>query len=383
MKHTIRNIAVFAKTERAIFAVIIICVAASAFIINFSYGLFYNYTTQKNETELELKTLNPELPQGETIKKGEFQKFVESLNEKSLGSMLVIYAGAELSEFESESGPGSFPMRFVIRAGKYDICELTRKNWQEKGVITSGRYISSFEEQQGELVAVVSGESADSWNEACEKFRNADGSITMFGKKYKVIGTYSAGTAAPIVPFLSVPDDVQISQIGFSFARNITRSVYNDITNKADEFFGGKLKFPELKFPDADTVSIYNNMIWIALLISVLSVTNFAMLYRFILLRRRRSLTVMRICGCTRKRAVLIYFLECAILTLPAYALGAWLNSIAADKVMCRVLEYFKEAYSLSVYLWLFAGFMLVFALIVLPMIDLSVGRKTDLSEMG
>ena len=383
MSKTILNIKAFVKNESVVFTVIIVCVISSAFIINFSYGLYYNFVTQKSETELELKTLNPELVQGAVITKGEFQEFAEALDENTLNSMVVIYAGAELSEFESESGPGSFPMRFVIHAGRYNICEVTRKNWEEKSVITSGRYISSAEEQSGELVAVVGGEGADNWNEACEKFRNADGSITMFGKRYKVVGTYSAGTAAPIVPFLTVPDDVQIMQIGFSFDRNITRSMYNDITLKADESFPGLLKFPELKFPDTDTVSIYNNMIWIALLISLLSVTNFAMLYRFILLKRRRGLAIMRICGCSRVRAVLMYLAECVVITLPAYAVGAGLNILVTNKVMCRVLDFIKEAYSLKTYLWLFAGFMFVFVIVVIPMISMSVGRKINYKQKG
>ena len=63
MKRVLSNIFSFAKKERTIFAIIVICVVSSAFIINFSYGLYYNYRTQKNETELELKTLNPEIMQ--------------------------------------------------------------------------------------------------------------------------------------------------------------------------------------------------------------------------------------------------------------------------------------------------------------------------------
>lgn len=383
MKRVLSSISAFARNERAVYAVMLLCIVSSAFIINFSYGLYYNYAAQKNETELELKTLNPETQQGSSISKGDFQRFAESLDEKTLNAMIVIYAGAELPEFESDEGPGSFPMRFVIHAGKYNICEQTRKNWEEKGVITSGRYINNYEEQCGELVAVVGGSSADEWNAACSKFRNADGTITMFGKKYSVVGTYSAGTAAPIVPFLTIPEDTPITQIGFSFERNITRSMYNDITSKAEEYFGSLLKFPELKFPDTDTVSIYNNMIWIALLISLLSVTNFAMLYRFILLKRRRGLAIMRICGCSRKGAIAMYLAECVVITLPAYAVGAGLNILVTNKVMCRVLDFFKQAYSLKTYLCLFAGFMFVFIIIVIPMISRSVGRKINYKQKG
>ena len=134
---------------------------------------------------------------------------------------------------------------------------------------------------------------------------------------------------------------------------------------------------------DTDTVSVYNNMIWIALLISLLSVTNFAMLYRFILLKRQRSLAIMRICGCSRKGAIAMYLAECVVITLPAYAVGAGLNILVTNKVMCRVLEFFKQAYSLKTYMWLFAGFMFVFIIIVIPMISMSVGRKINYKQKG
>ena len=49
MSKTILNIKAFVKNESVVFTVIIVCVISSAFIINFSYGLYYNFVTQKNE----------------------------------------------------------------------------------------------------------------------------------------------------------------------------------------------------------------------------------------------------------------------------------------------------------------------------------------------
>ena len=90
MKRVLSSISAFARNERAVFAVMILCIVSSAFIINFSYGLYYNYAAQKNETELELKTLNPEIQKGSSISKGDFQRFAESLDEKTLNAMIVI-----------------------------------------------------------------------------------------------------------------------------------------------------------------------------------------------------------------------------------------------------------------------------------------------------
>ena len=74
---------------------------------------------------------------------------------------------------------------------------------------------------------------------------------------------------------------------------------------------------------------------------------------------------------------------ECVVITLPAYAVGAGLNILVTNKVMCRVLDHFKQAYSLKTYLCLFAGFMFVFIIIVIPMISLSVGRKINYKQKG
>jgi ABC-type antimicrobial peptide transport system permease subunit len=247
-------------------------------------------------------------------------------------------------------------------------------------MITSGRYITNGEESNGSEVAIVNGTSAEEWNECSEKFRNADGTISLFGKKYQVVGTYHAGTSAPIVPFLTVPDDVVINQVGFSFERNITRSIYNDITDKADEYLPGVLIFPDLQFPDTDTVNLYNNMIWISVLISVLSVINFAMLYHFILQKRQRSLAIMRICGCTKFNAVILYFAECTAITLPSYIIGTGINIILTKKVMKNVFEFFEKAYSFKIYALLFAAYAVVYIIILLVMIYSTI-RKSIIEE--
>jgi ABC-type antimicrobial peptide transport system permease subunit len=202
----------------------------------------------------------------------------------------------------------------------------------------------------------------------------------LFGKKYMVVGTYMAGGSTPIVPFLSIPDDITVNSVGFSFERNITRAIYNDITDKAEEYLPGVLVFPELQFPDTDTINIYNNMMWISVFISILSVINFAMLYHFIIQKRQRSLAIMRICGCTSYKAVLMYFSECAIITLPSYLIGIVINIILTKKVMNRVFEYFEEAYSVNTYLLMFAAYIAVYIIILLIMIYSTV-RKTIVEE--
>lgn len=382
MNYVYKNIKNFIVNEKMIFIVALICIIASSFIINFSYGLYYNYNVKITEAEINLKELNPEISAGVTLSKGELQSYAEALEDKTLNSMIVIYAAARLDEFSMEEGYGPLAMRYVIHNSKYKVCEVTRKNYEEHGLITSGRYISNEEEATGSYCAMMWGENEASWNEAGERLKNDDGTVRLFGHNYKVIGTYRGSNGTPIVPFLTVPNDLELEQIGFSFEKNLTRSAYEDMKKKAELIIPGKLIFPELDFPDNDTIAVYNNMISIALVLSVISVANYALLFYFILQKRQRRLAILRISGCTKLRAAVEYLCECALIMMPCYMLGAGLNSLLCKNVFNNVFEFFEQAYSAKVYLILFAVYFVSFVMITLIMVTFTV-RKTIISSLN
>lgn len=385
MKYVLKNIKSFIYNEKMIFFVTVICIIASAFVINFSYGLYYNYNTKIIESEIDTKDLGPEISDGKALTKKEFQTYVEALDYKTLNAMTVIYATSYLDEFSIEEGYGPLAMRFVIHDGKYGICDVTKKNYEEHGLITSGRYITSEEEATGSFSAMVWGENETTWNEAGEKLKNDDGTITLFGNTYEVVGTYHGAYGTPVVPFLTVPNNQQIAQVGFSFEKNITKSAYENMVDTAEAIIPRKLIFPEMDFPDNDTLAAYNNMIYIAIILSVISVVNYAVLYYFILQKRQRKLSIMRISGCTKKYAVLMYLGECAIIVLPCYATGAAINYCLCKKIFYNVFEYFEKAYSFKIYSILFLIYLISFIIITMIMIAVVVNRtiKDSLREAG
>ena len=75
MKHLLLNLKSFYKNDRLIIFIMIICVVTSAFIINFSYGLYYNYNFQKYEVEVDID---------------ELQQYVLALDNSTLSEMMVI-----------------------------------------------------------------------------------------------------------------------------------------------------------------------------------------------------------------------------------------------------------------------------------------------------
>lgn len=55
------------------------------------------------------------------------------------------------------------------------------------------------------------------------------------------------------------------------------RRIYDELKDQAETIIPGALQFPDLDLPDPDSMTLYNNIIWISLFISILSVVNLAM----------------------------------------------------------------------------------------------------------
>lgn len=379
MKYIFLNLKNFFIHEKLIFFIMLMCIISSSFIICFSYGLYHNYEKKKEEAQIELNELNPEIVHGATLTKADFKNYIEKLGDDTLNKMTAIYVDGkipELSDLYREGKAGPLILRFVLHNDEYGICEVTKQAYETQGILTSGRYIMNNEEAEGSRVAIAYGKKEGEWSEACEKLKNKHGGITMFGQDYKVIGTYFSYGQTPVVPFLTVPDDFVIDNVGFTFNRNVTRSIYEDLTETAEQMLPEVFMFPKLLLPDSDSVKVYNNMIAIAVMISFVSIVNFSMLYHFIIKKRARNLAVMRICGCSRIKAVFMYLGEALMITLPSYAIGMFVNIMMVKSVFKHMFEFMEEAYSVKVYAVLSAVYFCLFLMILFSMISKSVNKN-------
>ena len=84
----------------------------------------------------------------------------------------------------------------------------------------------------------------------------------------------------------------------------------------------------------------------ISILISIISAVNLVMAYLYMIKKRNRDLAIMRICGCTRRTAIITYLGECILLTVPVYTIGLCLYIILMKNILCNLFEYIEEAYS-------------------------------------
>ncbi len=159
---------------------------------------------------------------------------------------------------------------------------------------------------------------------------------------------------------------------GFYFSEDhpCTRSQYDEIKDKLSAAFGDMIVIEPVMLDDSRDIDFYNTVVMLAVVISVLAAVNMAILYRYILEKRSGDLAVMRICGCTKRKASAMYLAECMAVNIPLFAL----TQLAFHKLLLPQLEKIfpeiSEGYSFWLYAAVFGIYILISALIMRAMIN-------------
>lgn len=362
MKHILHNLRCFIRHERLIFIVMIVCILSSAFILNFSYGLYRNFQTAKTVEVESLNELALEIQKDHAPTCKQVRQFIESLSEETLNETTFFISGTidTLADY-------NFPYlesRFVYQNKEYTIPTEFRKNAEDK--LMFGRMITDEEEQSSALVACVETSlSSKNVQESVQSIMTDDETLVFMNQEYHIVGG-SGVIANIIVPFLSVPDDfVYDDVIILDFKQPLNRTIYQEIIAASTKYMPDALIFPDLKLPDHDTISIFDNIIAISILISVFSAFNFVLLYHFILNKRNHDLAVMRVCGCSKLKVFGNCIGECLLISMPFYVLGTGIYIFLLHAVLKKNYPYISDVYSLKVYALIFALYIIILMLAV------------------
>ena len=377
MKYILRNIRSLIKNEPLIFAVMIVCVFASSWVLTFAYGLYQNYNVQKTEADIESKELVLGLREDKSVTRTDLERFFAEISDETLNAANLLYCDAELPGFPTERGDyGRAAFRFTIHNGRYQSSSYIKEQWEKKGQITSGRFFSDDDEKTGANVALIYTDMGE-WNEATLAIKTGENTIRLFDKEYEIIGTYDGFGGVPLIPFLSIPEDLELSAPSFMFEKNLTKSQYEEIRSAAGRAVPETFVFPDLAFPDTENIYIYNNIMLICALIAVLTVINFASLYNYIISKRIRQLAVFKLCGCTSFKATGFYLAECAIICVPVFMIGTASYIPVMKFFLSPIFPYMKDAYSPVIYAVIFALYIIILVIIMSFTLIRSVKKNT------
>lgn len=411
-RQILRSLRGLLHTERLMLGVMVLCVFSSSLLLQFSYGLWQNYHVQLTEMTDELKEIAADTPEGQTLTCGDVRSYVQALPASVTDRVDIFYCTFSLGkltdhidrtpeewaaidaenpvDYTDENGNSTDwlaasldgDLHFIYRGSCFLDSRVYEENLKKPhNRLRAGRFYTDEEYASGAHVVVTQDEPDDPCRGELRAIQTGSDTVSLWGTEYEIVGVVSQpGIAVP--PITAIPENVPIKNgLTLFFSERIDRKTYNILCDTADTVIPGRLSFPELPFPDAESAYLYRNILLISALIAVLSGLNFAMLYRFLMQRRSRTVGIFRLLGCSPGRAVCMYVGECLLLGIPVYLLGLAVFRLLLVRCFSAMFPYMADAYSPKIYLAIFGMYLVTMLVIMTVTVSVHV-RKSILSAL-
>jgi hypothetical protein len=390
MKYILKNIKLFYTEEKFLFGLTFLTAFVSVLMLHFSYGLYQSYMLEKElvsvdqtylsvQMNYELEKYNQDDETGgyrlksnktkQYITLAQFYRLVKELSKSFQEDLVSVDLRAEVDNYPLEFG-------FNIEDNKIVRSDYVMSNMKKNGILTEGRYFTKKEYDDGMDSAIIFDQK---WNAGNTPFTDNmkidDDHILLNGKKYKIIGKQSIYADLPMIPITSLKEDTIIFDfISFEFGHGVNSEEYNELKQAVEENFGELASLETLNLPDNDKVYLYNTIIIVSVFIALISGINFAILYRYILQSREKSLRILRICGMTKQKGIIYFITECILLVTPAYLSAVLVFAGIFLPKAGSWFYYMQKSYPMTVYGALFG---IYYGTSIIILLCMTLSQKT------
>ncbi|MCI8356254.1 MAG: hypothetical protein HFI47_14530 [Lachnospiraceae bacterium] len=306
--------------EKTIFSLIVICTFISSVILCFCFGLFCDYIEKKNREIYELTTIRIEfdydIEHDRYVTKKQLEECILQFSDYITDSIEIFFVR---SWIENDM---LLECRFIVNEGEYLPCDVVRNNLTKTGELIN--YFTEDQEKNGDKVAIIPGKEW-TWNDlsVIDQMMTDEKHIDIEGTEYRVIGYHGWGSRI-LIPFASMDNDSVIDAEGLTlgFKRSISFKQYNEIKRIIEQCLGDVAHVPEMPVLDTFRMTVYNTVLLIDILIAGWLAINFAILYSYILFRRRRDIGIFLMCGLSKSKVSAYVVLCFHLFVIPGFICG-------------------------------------------------------------
>lgn len=390
MKYILKNIINFIKTDAFVFFISILTIFVSVTMIHFSYGIFQNYEYEKQNIESGAKDIglsptyecervgyivgeggqnwhyNPSFENPITI--GELKEFFMKLDPYLYPDITNISVRVCVDNYPILCCFGLSQDGFVTSSEVNQYMKIEGTRFIDEDFLTGVRvvHVSDYNNEDAPRIEELLYEKDNHY-------------IMLDGELYEIIGFHYGMPDSVYAIITSLPDDATIQQgFSISFNRYVNAKDYNHIGSIAKDVFGDRIELRDIGLPDLDTIKIYNTILIVAVVITLIAAVNYAILYSYILKKRSRQIMCMRLCGMKYSQAVLLYLGENILISLPVYIATVICFIKKVLPWMAGKYSYALDKFNNNVYIMFFAIYFAVSLIILLFMI-LKVIRKKQI----
>lgn len=391
MKYILKNIINFIKTDAFVFFISILTVFVSVTMIHFSYGIFQNYEYEKQNMESGEKDIGLSPTYGCEIV-GRTEAGRNWRYNPSFENPITV---GELKEFFMKLDPYLYPditnISVRVCVDNYPVyCDF---GLSQNGFVTSpdvNQYMkirgTPFTDEDflsgAKVVHVVDYNNEDAPTTKDLLYEKDTNYIMLDSELYEIIGFHDGMPDSVYAIITALPEDATIQQgFNISFNRYVNAKDYNHIGSIAKEVFGDRIELRDIGLPDLETIKIYNTILIVAVVITLIAAINYAILYSYILKKRGRQIMCMRLCGMKYSQAVLLYLGENILISLPVYIATVIYFIKKVLPWMAGKYSYALDKFNCNVYIMFFAIYFVVSLIILLLMILRVIRKKQIMPE--
>lgn len=406
MKYIFKNIKSFARNYTKIFVLLLITIAASTLIIHLSYGMFREFEGRRelsrrgtNQVVFRLESSYAQKPaedNGNMIGLGDLgyqiymkqddlqdvtvadvKRFVREVDAETADKLLNIHTGILQGDYRFETdfliSDGK-----IVNSGDYGFDSLYNFSFadQTQNTFEYGRYFTDQEYADGKHVCIMYGFQKNLRGDYLEENLLGDGKVLIGGQEYQIIGLQS-GIGTGYIPITSVDgDSVLLDEIALRFRDNISLREINLLNDVAQKCFGSRvISNYELEETEEDSY-LYNTILLLVLVVSLVAAFNFCALYHYIVTTRRRTLKIFRVCGLSHRKSIWLYLGECSVLSAGTYLVTLFLFHFLLMPFLAGNMDVFDFHYKAGVYLVLFLVYFVSSFLLQYAMVSWNLKKK-------
>ena len=417
MKYILKNIKQFITKNTLVFSLYIFCQIISILILLLSYGVYMNYKenydkellssaglydngTFGNEgyefsekdwrymyfpVELDIDNYSKTMEEIEPFFIEITDYFDKKLDYVELSFLPKRLTLKEIQHYANDC-EASDPIEVLTMLAKHDGEYTFEKTslpsiYETQGTLLSGRFFTDGEIQNGEPVCIANIESIKrNSNNKMVTLREENGEtyVNVCAKEYRVIGTAKLSNLV-LIPFINSPKNLYTSYaMSIKFTEPLTVEEHNKYVSLMKEYFGDMVNDEDLEVAtvNIDKQYFYNTNIWLSVIIALAAAVNLAVLYRYVLMTRRKTLAIFRLVGAKKNKIRRIYIAETLGISVAVFALCAVLFNYAVLPWLIKYYPYCSEVYSLKVYGIMFLIYTLVSYIVLNIMIITHISKS-------
>lgn len=360
MSYILKNLKSFSKNSTSIFILFVLCQLIASLVLLLSFGTFQNFKLvkeNKNDSSqlyIQFGRVTDQFEEdgvtyyycdGETDNKS-VKKFLQGISPKALSELEFIYytAVSENTDIplldECDNNTVSFRLEY---SEKYKTF-VPYKTAFENSPTSFGETYTEREFANGMRKLILPCNFSEDYLYKMLHIENIP---------YLVCGIDYVDSMLSI-PFVTSPDTLShITQISFFTDTVMSEVTYNEICRACADTFGNYAFIPPIDTVD-DKLPYYNSIMIISVLLAVLTSITLALLFKYVLQQRNKTISVLRICGCTINKARRIFILEILLMSVLCSAISCLVYFGFFINPLQKVFVYIKYVYNFKNVLILF-----------------------------